>query len=481
MALARRIAYNVAVNSVAKVISTVLALIAIGFITRYLGKEGFGEYSTVLAFLSFFASVSDLGLYHISTREISRPNAEEKKIISNIFSLRLFASLGVLILAPLVTLFLPYPGRVKWGILIIALSLLFSSSYQILNGVFQKRLAMDKVAFAELAGKIVQVGVVIMAVTWRWSFEWIVGAVFFNAVISFIIAFLWSRNYLKFSLSFDIPYWKSFLKESLPMGWAAVITFLYFKMDTILLSVMKTSGEVGIYNASYKVIENLNFFPAMIIGLVMPIMSRTVFHDRKKFETISNKTLKIFIILTVPLVVGTLFLSGGIVYLIGGNSFSQSAEVLQILIFALVCMFFGHFFSAALIVGNLQKTLMRIFAFAAVFNVASNLIIIPYYSYLGAAYTSVITELLVVLLSFYCTRRYICYSPAVKKTGQIFFSGAIMALFLYLFQDRYGFFFLVMVSAAVYLFCLWIFRAVKTAEILSLISKKGVEEYEELA
>ena len=57
MTVAKKIAYNVAFNAGAKVISTILALVGIGFITRYLGKEGFGDYATVLAFFSFFMAL----------------------------------------------------------------------------------------------------------------------------------------------------------------------------------------------------------------------------------------------------------------------------------------------------------------------------------------------------------------------------------------------------------------------------------------
>src|SRR5665647_2308415 len=102
MAVARKIAYNVAFGSISKVFSTALALVSIGLITRYLGKEGFGNYATVLAFLSFFAAIADLGLYSIVTREISRPKADEAKIIGNIFSLRVVASLVILIVSPAV-------------------------------------------------------------------------------------------------------------------------------------------------------------------------------------------------------------------------------------------------------------------------------------------------------------------------------------------------------------------------------------------
>ena len=64
---------------------TVLALVGIGFITRYLGAGGFGDYSTILAFFFFFGSLADLGLYAISTREISRPGSNEEEILGNVF------------------------------------------------------------------------------------------------------------------------------------------------------------------------------------------------------------------------------------------------------------------------------------------------------------------------------------------------------------------------------------------------------------
>jgi len=104
----KKIALNVLINSCAKVLSTILALVSVGLITRYLGTEGFGNYATAVAFLSLFSALADLGLYNISTREISRSGADEKKIMGNVFSLRIISSTTVLILAPLVIFFLPY-------------------------------------------------------------------------------------------------------------------------------------------------------------------------------------------------------------------------------------------------------------------------------------------------------------------------------------------------------------------------------------
>lgn len=480
MVVARKIAYNVAVSSISKVLATVLALVSIGFITRYLGKDGFGDYATVLAFLAFFAAVSDLGLYSISTREISRSGADEEKIMGNIFSLRIISSLVIFILSPLVIWFFPYSFEVKQAVIIVAASYVFSSGYQILNGVFQKNLAMDKVAISELLGKIIQMTVIILAVKFQLGFNWIISSLLFYMIFSFFLVHYWSKKYIRIKFQFDFSYWKKFLKESYPLGIAVFITFIYFKMDTILLSVMKSSSEVGIYNAAYKVIENITFFPAMLMGLIFPIMSQYIFTDFARFREISDKTFKVFVLTVVPLVIGAFFLSKSIIGLIGGSAFLEASPVLQILAFSLAMIFFGNFFNAVLIAGNMQKKLMFVLGFTAIFNIIANLILIPNFSYFGSAAVSVMTELIVVAATSYLAFKKLHYVPKLSHFPEIILSGVAMALFLYLFKGM-NFVVAGMGSVAVYAFFLWLLKAVKTEEITSIISKKGVKEYESIS
>jgi O-antigen/teichoic acid export membrane protein len=479
MSLPRRIAYNAIFTSVAKILGTVLALISIGFITRYLGKEGFGDYSTVLAFFALFSAIADLGLYAISTREISRPGSDEKKILGNVFAIRITFSLVVLIAAPAVVFFFPYSESVKMGIIVAALAYFFASSYSVLLGLFQKRLAMDKVAIGEFVGKVVQLIIVVVAVKNNFGFLAVVSSILFNMLASFAIIYVWSKKYATFSLKFDLAAWKVFLKESYPVGISAIIVFAYFKLDTILLSILKTSSDVGIYNAAYKVVENIAFFPAMFVGLVMPIMSRYIFHERDKFEKVADKTFKVFLILTVPLVVGGIFLAKDIIGLIGGSNFEESVLVLKILSFAMAFIFFGNFFTNVIIAGNKQKKLIAILAFCAAFNIALNFYLIPRYSYIGAAITSSLTEFLVVILSGAVCWKLLKYFPSLEKLFSIIFSGLAMGVFFFLFP---GFHFLIraILGTGIYFLFLWIFRAVSAQEVLSLISQKGsgIRDYE---
>jgi O-antigen/teichoic acid export membrane protein len=471
MIIARKIAYNVAVSSVAKILSTILALVSIGLITRYLGQEGFGNYATVLAFLSFFTAIADLGLYSTVTREISRVGNDEKKIIGNVFSLRIIISLIVLLISPIIVFFFPYPTEVKQAIIIVVVAFLFSSSYQVLNGVFQKNLAMDKVAISELVGKIIQVLFIFYVIRLNLGFLWIISSLLLNMIISFTLIYLWSKKYISFAFKFDFIYWKKFIKESYPLGIAAIISFVYFKIDTILLSILKTSAEVGIYNVAYKVIENITFFPAMIVGLVFPIISRNIFSNKERFWEISNKTFKVFWIIVVPLIIGTMFLSDGIVGLIGGEGFFASSAVLRIIIFSLGCIFFSNFFNIILISGNKQKKLMLIMFFGAIFNVTTNLIFIPHYSYLASACISVATELFVVVAAFYVVVKDLGYFPKVDKFWAILISGAIMAVYFFIFSEI-NFFLLAFSATGIYTLFIWVFKVIKTEEITSIISKK---------
>jgi len=476
MPLARKIAYNVVLNSIFKVFSTVvLSLYSIRLITEYLGPEGFGKYATVLAFFAFFSAIVDLGLAPVTAREISKEGADERYILGRVLALRLISSAILLLFAPLVLFFFNYEQDLKIGIVVAAAAVLFSSSSLLLNGIFQKNLAMDRVAFVEFFGKLLQVVLVTLIVRNDWGFlavaSTLLAALAFNAIVVFWL----SRSFVKFSLKFDGVFWKDFLKESSPLAATALITFAYFKLDTIILSVLQSNSDVGIYNVAYKIMENLIFFPAMLAGLILPLLSRTLTTNRELFEDIVDKTFKVFLLIVFPLVVGVWVLAPEIIAIVSGTGFEESVRVLRILVFALGCIFFGHYFTMLLVVGNAQKKLMKALIFAAIVNISLNFLLIPQYSYMAAALVSLITECLVVLLIGTLAFREIHFRPSFKPLPRIFFATLLMALAMYYF-DRYSFIIAGLSGAIMYLFGLWLTRVVTYQEIKMLLFNKEARD-----
>lgn len=471
MVLARKIAYNVVLNSFLKVFSTVvLSLLAIRLMTGYLGQEGFGKYATILAFFSFFTAITDLGLGSVTAREISREHADEQKILGNVVALRLSASLVLLCVAPVLIFFFGYSIDVKMGIAIAALATVFATFSSVLNGIFQKHLAMDKIAMIEFLGKLIQVALIALVVHQDFGFLPLAGTLIASLSFNASMAFLLSRRYATFRLRFDFSFWKGFLQQSLPMGATAIITFAYFKLDTILLSVLQSSAHVGIYNVAYKIMENLIFFPAMLAGLILPLLSRYIFTDRKRFEEIADKTFKVFSIIIVPIIVGTWFLASDIIRIVAGSDFQESVPVLRILVFSLGFIFFGSYFNMLLVVGNAQKKLMQMLLLVAIFNISLNLFLIPRYSYMGSAVTALSTEALVVFLTGMLVYRCVRYVPSFENIKRILASGLIMAGTLY-FLEPYSFILSGVVAMGVYTLMLWLTRAVNAEEITSIFQK----------
>jgi len=148
-----KIGRNALYQIVGKSVSTLLGLIAVALMTRYLGKEGFGNYTTIIAYLQFFGILVDLGLTIVTVQMIAERPAETNKIVSNIMTLRLVSAVIFLGLAPLIIWFFPYASLIKIGVAITTLSFFFITLNQILIGVFQKELRTDKVALAEVIGR----------------------------------------------------------------------------------------------------------------------------------------------------------------------------------------------------------------------------------------------------------------------------------------------------------------------------------------
>jgi O-antigen/teichoic acid export membrane protein len=242
-------------------------------------------------------------------------------------------------------------------------------------------------------------------------------------------------------------------------------------MDTILLSFLRPSTEVGIYNVAYKIMENLIFFPAMLVGLIMPLLAKTIFQNRPRFEEIADKTAKVFFILALPIVLGTLFLAPQIVALVSGTGFEGASVVLQLLIFSLAFIFFGHYFNMLLIVGNAQRKMIKILLIVAFFNIISNLILIEMIGYIGAAVVSALTELLVISLLGWLTYRTLHYRPHFEKLPHILLSGIMMILPLYFWRET-SFLLAGGVGVLIYGVALWGTKAVSSNEILSLMSSK---------
>lgn len=469
--LAKKIAVNTIISAVARLTNTGLALLTIGLITRYLSKNEWGEYSIVLTFGGIFAVIADLGLYQLMVREISRPQADEQKITSNIFTIRLLSGLFIFALAPLVSLWFPYSDQARLGILVGMVGFWFLANCQVLMGLFQKRLQMIKVAIAELAARMLQLGLVFLFIKLNYGFLATVWAISASGFVNFVLILWWARQYCGLKLAWDLVFWKKIMAQGYPLAIASFLVMIYFSSDSLFLSILKPAIDVGVYRLPYKILESLIFFPSMFVGLVMPLLSRSAQGDQPKFKEVFQQASNVLMIFALPLIAGTLILSPKIIELLGGGKYNESVGIFNVLIIAVGLIFFGTLFSYVLIALGKQKSLLWISGVGAVFNVASNLIFIPRYSYYAAALTTVLTEALVTLLMAIMIYRFFRWLPDFKIIFKCALAAAAMMALLR-FWPNVNLVFLLLAAVASYFIFLYLLRGFSRAEIVALIKSE---------
>ena len=442
MKLKAKIAFNTIIQIASKLIATLVGLISIGIITRHLGSTGFGEYTTIITFLSFFGIVADLGLTLITVQMISQPGIDEKKVLGNLLGLRLVSALFFIGLAPIVVLSFPYSAGVKAGVLIASLSFIFVALNQILVGLFQKNLRMDKVSIAEITSRITLLFFTIMAVKLSWGLNGILLAMVLSSGISFILHYIFSRKFVFIQPLFDFNFWKKIIRLSWPLALTIFFNLIYLKSDTIFLSIIPRPSEigiiaeVGIYGAAYKVIDVLITLPFMFSGIILPILSkRWAEGDKEGFNYIMQKSFDLMAIFAIPIAVGAQFVSRDIMVLVAGEDFSASGAILKILIIAASLIFLGNISAHAIIAINKQKKIIGAYIFVAITALIGYLVFIPYFSYFGAAAVTIYSELAIALASIYLIKKYTDFVPSANILIKAFLASFLMGACIYLTQN----------------------------------------------
>jgi O-antigen/teichoic acid export membrane protein len=480
MRLATKVAYNTIIQIISKVIATALGLVAIAFIARYLGQFGFGQYTTILTFLSFFGIIADLGLTLVTVQMIARPGVDQDKILSNLLGLRLVSAVLLLGLAPLVVIFFPYDPIIKIGIAITTLSYLFIALNQILVGLFQKHLRMDKVSIAEVTGRAVLVICVLAAIKLNKGLLGVMTAMIISNAVNFSLHYLFSRNYARIKLHFDIRLWRQIIAKSWPLALTIIFNLIYLKTDTLLLSLIKRPSaigimaEVGLYGAAYKVIDVLITFPFMFAGIILPVLTAQWARGQKeKFKNILQKSFDVMVIFALPLAIGTQLLAKDIMILVAGKEFAASGPILQILIFAACLIFLGNIFAHAIIAINKQKKIISAYAFTAVTAVIGYLIFIPRFSYFGAAWVTIYSELAIALASAYLVWKFTKFVPDFRLFFKSLFATAVMAMAVYILKSLlFDYLFLnLFIAVIIYFAALYLAKGLSKQDIKDLLNK----------
>ncbi|NMB48176.1 flippase [Candidatus Kuenenbacteria bacterium] len=486
MRLSSKIALNTIIHTAGKFGASAIGLLVVAILARYLGVEGYGQYTTVFSFLFFFAVLSDLGLYVVVVNELKRSRFGEEKFLNNIFTLRLVSATVMMVLACGLVWFFPYASIVRKGVLIAAVSIWLSLLDQIMVAFFQNRAEMKRVALAEMVSKVVVLILTMAAIYLKMNLMIVLAVVVVGALVNTGINFCYLMKLTPIRLEADRETWKEIFHLAWPVAVTSIFSLIYFKADTLLLSLLpvshfyalNNSEAVGIYGAPYKILEVLIAWPAIFMGLVSPILSRKwAEKDEAGFKRVFGRALSGLLIIICPMIAGAMILARPLIVLIAGTEFVRSAVILQILIWATGIIFVSHLTTYALIALGKQKKMIGYYVAAAILAVVGYVIFIPRYAYFAAAAITVAVELFMLITTAILLRRSVAVGVEWKIFGKALAATVAMSAAL-LILPAMNVLLLGVVGAVVYVTVLFLLKGVDGEMVREMMGRRTSSNFQ---
>lgn len=444
MSYTRKVAYNTAAQIVGKVIGIGISLVTIATLFRYLGVEGVGKYTTVFAFVSFFSVFADFGLQWTLIRELA-VQKDKNKVFQNILSLRLIVAVVIHLLTFAVVWFFKYPIDVKLGVGIITLSWFFTTMNSTFVGVFQNNYRLDLSVATDVLGRAIIYILILLGTSYNLGFTMVLIAYIFGTAVNFFSNVFLSRRFVTLGFGRDTAYWPTIFRQAFPIGIVLVFHFIYFKIDSLMLSWMKGMVDVGIYGTSYKLLEVLESLPIMFLGASFPLITKYVVDKDKRLNSAFQKQFDFIALAGFPIAVGTYVLAQPIIDFIGGRSgeFSSTATVsflgqpatsvtvLKILVFVIAISFFSNLYAYLIVALGKQKNMVLPTIGFAVINIILNLVLIPIASYIGSSFATLVTELVVLFSTIYIAGLYIKIKIAYSSFFKAIMCSLVMGVVTY--------------------------------------------------
>jgi O-antigen/teichoic acid export membrane protein len=397
----KKIFINTSSQIIAKAVTVVLGFLTISLLTRYLGVAQYGIYNLVFAYLAFFGIFADFGLRLTLVRDLSGDIKSSNNLKSIYFSLKVIFTVVSIVLSLIALIFFPYTQTIKMAILVGSLAVGVGQMNAYGASVLQSKVKLDLVALLEVINRVATVIAIVIFVLLHWGLYAIILSVLIGNVVSTLLNIYLAPDFYHFTSIPSLDLIKKVVKASFPVGITSLLAVLYFKVDTMMLSVMKSPVDVGIYSLSYKLFENIIMLWAFYMASVYPLMAGYIQKDDQKNLKLILKTSIIVLVIFVLVALSIGFISAPLaIDILGGRSFTESILPFRILLVSLPFVFVNSIFYYLFLSFSKVKLILWVLLISLVVNFFVNLFLIPRYGYIGTSASTVATELLVSLLYF---------------------------------------------------------------------------------
>ncbi len=398
MSETRTIAKNTFLLTIGLMVGRILAVFIIKKMTPLLGPDGMGVWAWATEVTSIVLVITNFGLGTLITREISRARGMTWHIMR--------AALGVrwLVGAVCYLLLLAYvyltgkDALARSAMLVTALAVFIESSAMACDAVLQAHEKVQYQTVSQLVSAVVYFGLAFWFLDAGYGLMGVVWANFASRLVRLLVIvplMRWRTGPWRRQLPEDArPAGMAWMaKLGWPLFLSTMLGIVYFKIDIAMLTEMVGEAATGIYFLGHRPLDYLLFLPSLFATAFFPAMARYG-TSSEDVARLGERALRYLLWAMLPLTLFIVFVAAPIIHWFEGRGgadtdFADSIVILRIVMLSVAFQSASYVFNRLLIAAGREKVFVTIATVPLLTNVILNLVLIPRYTYYGAAVASV--------------------------------------------------------------------------------------------
>ncbi len=427
MSLARRAGLNIALKGVGEASRLAWALLLI-LVARRLGGEALGRISFAYSFTIIFVLLADLGVSILAVREVARQRAEAARYLGNLLAFKLVCTpvaFGAIAFAIVLS---GYPTEVVTVVLLFAGINLARGLLDLYGAVLSGLEMMGReAALKHLHQVSLLVSGGLALVLGYGPTGLAVGLLIGSLVVVAIGSGMVGRAIRHVRLLWDIALWATLLRRAFPVALVTGFLLLCNESDIILLSYLgQAEREIGWYAAASKILKMLHMIPMLVVSGVYPVFSDLARGAQGSLDAAYRGTLKLLLVIAIPLAIAVAGLAEPMVRAIYGRSFTAAAVPLRVLACSIPFVYLGYAMVNVLVSSDHLGWAALATGAAGALTVAANLLLIPIFGIAGSALAVVVAQLSLVVIGAIATERTVTRSRWLSLASKPAMAGAAM-------------------------------------------------------
>ncbi|MFZ7115742.1 MAG: oligosaccharide flippase family protein [Bacteroidota bacterium] len=379
------------------------------------GTEQYGFYYAIFSFSFLLNILLDFGITNFNNKNISQNNHLLSKHLSSIIVLRLLLAGVFAIVTFLAGLIVQYNSdMLKMLVAVIFNQILLGFILYLRSNLAGMHLFKTD-SIVSVLDRLLMIGICSYLIYMHnhggeFNITWFVYSQTIAYVITVFITLVVVLKKAKIRrLQWRWPFFVMIMKKSYPYAVLVLLMTFYNwsngPMLERLLPFRVGANQAGIFASANRLLDAANMIPVLFAGLLLPIFARMI----KLKQNVEEMVRLSFSLLVIPAIVVAVCCSCFSLelmdYLNKGNHVQESSDVFKIIIFCFVPVSATYIFGTLLTSNGSLKQLNIMAGTGMIVNIIMNLILIPKFSAVGAAISSITTQTFTALVQVFMANK----------------------------------------------------------------------------